>query len=73
MMSQKCSKIATLGELLAKNKARTARRQLDGRHLLWRIFVELNNSMSPNLVNKTCTMQNELSIKWSGGKHVLAC
>ena len=40
-----------VGELLAKNIARTARRQLDERHLLlWKIFAELNKPLSPKHV-----------------------
>ena len=38
-----------VGELLAKNLARTAKRQLDGRHLL---FADLNNPLSPKFADK---------------------
>ena len=42
-----------VGELLAKNIARTARRQPNGQHhAIWRIFAELNNPLSPKLAYK---------------------
>ena len=43
------------GEILSKNIARTARRQLDGQHLLfavWSIFVDLSRPLSPKLPDK---------------------
>ena len=44
--------------------ARTARRQLEGRHLLfWRIFVELNNPKHT---------LSKMELNFDGGKHILA-
>ena len=55
------------GELLAKNIARTPRRQLDGStSVIWRIFSVLNSPLSPKLAYKQVT-EDELSI--DGGKH----
>ena len=48
-----------LDEIIAINMAR---RQFEGRHLLFGEFVELNN--------RTCTIEDELHI--DGGTHVLA-
>ena len=45
-----------LGELLAKNIARTARIQLDGRTpAIWRIFAELDNPLSSKFAGKQAT------------------
>ena len=43
-----------VGKLLAKNIERTARRQLDGGHLLFGeyYFAELNDPLSPKLAEK---------------------
>ena len=64
-----------IGELLSKNRARTARRQLEGRHLLLGeyldIYLTLNNPLSPTWL----PVKKALSI-WTyidRGKHVLAC
>ena len=50
--------------------ARTARRQLEGRHLLFEeyYFAALNNPFSPKLANKQA-IEDELNI--DGGTHVL--
>ena len=62
-----------IGELLAKNTAKTVRRELDGRHDIcyWRIFAELSNHLSPKLADThALSKMNLTSIR---GKHVLAC
>ena len=61
-----------IGKLLDQKIARTARRQLDGRHLLFGefYFAVLNNPLSPKLADKQA-IEDELNI--DGGKYVLAC
>ena len=61
-----------IGRLLDKKIARTARRQLDGRHLLFGeyYFAVLNNPLSPKLADKQA-IEDKLNI--DGDKHVLAC
>ena len=57
-------------KLLAKKIARTARRQIDGQHLLFEeyYFAVLKNPFSPKLADKQA-IEDELNI--DGGKHVL--
>ena len=57
-------------KLLAKKIAGTARRQIDGQHLLFEeyYFAVLNNPFSPKLAAKQAT-EDELNI--DGAKHVL--
>ena len=56
-----------LGELLAKNIARTARIQLDGRHLLFGEYLQ--NWTTLYLLN----FQINRQLNIDGGKHVLVC
>ena len=39
-------------KLFAKNVAKTARRQLNGRHKILQIFTKVNNPLSPKLADK---------------------
>ena len=55
-----------LGEIIAKNMARTARRQLEGRHLLFGEY--LRSCTTLNVYYET--IEDDLNIH--GGKHVLA-
>ena len=57
-------------KLLAKKIAGTARRQIDGQHLLFEeyYFAALNNPFSPKLADKQA-IEDELNI--DGGTHVL--
>ena len=52
-----------LGEIIAKNTAKTARRQLGGRHLLFGEYLR-------SWTNLNYTIEDELKI--DAGKHVLA-
>ena len=63
-----------IGELLAKNMARTARRKLDGRHLLFGQYLQ--NWTTLYLLNLTITMHvllNEDELNIDGCKYFLAC
>ena len=52
-----------MGELLAKNIARTTRRQLEGRHLLFgEYFAVLNNPLSLKRADKHA-IEDELNIE----------
>ena len=55
---------------MARKIARTARRQIDGQHLLFEeyYFAVLNNPFSTKLADKQA-IEDELNI--DGGKHVL--
>ena len=56
----------TIGEKHSKNSKNTTRRTTSA---IWRIFEELNNPLSPNLVDKQA-IEDELNV--NGSKHVLA-
>ena len=50
--------------ILPKKIARTARRQLNRRYLLFgEFFAELNNPLSPKLANKHAAIEDELNIE----------
>ena len=51
-----------MGNLLAKSIAATARRQLDRRIAIWRIFAELNNFLPPKLADKHALSKMNLTL-----------
>ena len=59
------------GERLSKNIARTARRQLDGRHLLFGIYLQTLTALY--LTNFPIKMHYRYELNVDGGEHVLAC
>ena len=60
-----------IGARLANNIARTARRQLEGRHLLFGEYLRSWTTLGSKTCRLTCITEDELNI--DGGKHVLAC
>ena len=52
-----------IGELLAKNTARTVRRQLDGRHLLFGEYLQTEQPLSPKPANKHALSKMNVTCK----------
>ena len=59
------------GEILSKIIPRTARRQLDGRHLLFRVYLQTWTDLY--LLNLPIKMRYRYELNIDRGKHVLGC